>query len=156
MSWTEQESKDRKKLEVSAERASLLDKVKKETLPTIKKEAATGDKPVEAIRFQEVKSPGNFEAEFGLQGTDVIFHFWPWGLHAAERDGRPRPPFVQGFGHSLSLIMKKHFGRADMSEDRDMGSWFVRIPGLGAKQFWFRLSVQAATELHEHLGGEPG
>lgn len=155
MNWVEHESKNRKDLKVTSERAALLDKVKAEALPPIRREAANGDKSVQPVRFQPVKSPGIFEAEFGEKDGNVIFHFWPWGFHEAERNGQPRVAFVVGFGNLLKKTMHKHFGtEIEVIEDRDMGSWFVKIPALGKKQFWFELAVKAATEMHTNLGGK--
>jgi len=157
MSWVEQEQQGRKKLTVTEERAALLDKVKAEALPPIRHEVANGDKPFEPIRFQPVRSPGLFEAEFAKKEDDVIFHFWPWGLHEAERSGKPRPPFSKNFRDVLQKAFKHSFGAdAELSEDRDMGAWFVKVRGLGRKQFWHDLSVKAATLVHTELGGDKG
>jgi len=156
MGWVEQELKNRKKLEVSPKRAETLNEVKKQVHPIIVKEAAQGDKPFEPLKFQPVKSPGLFEAEFAKKDSDLIFHFWPWGLHEADRNGQPRPPFTPLFRSVLPAVMYKSFGArfVTIEEDRDMGSFFVKVTGFGAKQFWHDLGVKAVTELHHKLGGE--
>lgn len=156
MSWVEQELKNRKKLVVSPERAETLNGAKKEVHPIIVKEASQGDKPVEPLRFQPVKSPGLFEAEFAKRGADLIFHFWPWGLHEADRTGQPRPPFSATFRSVMPAVLYKHFGTrfVHITEDRDMGSFFVKVDGYGAKQFFHDLAVKAVTEIHHKLGGE--
>lgn len=154
MSWVEQEPKNRVKIAVTSERTALLDKVKAEALPKVQHEASTGDKFVKPVQFQPVHSPGIFEAEFALRDGDVIFHFWPWGLHEAERNGQPRPAFKDGFSAALRNVLATHFPLFELTEDRDMGAWFVKIPALGKKQFWHKLSVSMVTDLHFQLGGE--
>lgn len=155
MSWTEQEQQTRRPLVVTAEKAELLDRVKRESHPIITHEAALGDKGVAAIEFQPVKSPGIFEAEFAKKGDDVIFHFWPWGLHAAERSGKPRPPFQKDFYDALIMSVAFVYERnVEVSEDRDMGAWFVKASGAGQKQFWRDLAIKMVSDLHRRLGGE--
>jgi hypothetical protein len=156
MAWVEQELKERKQLSVTPAREKLLNEVKKGSLPTIAREAANGDKPVEAIRFQPVKSVGRFEAEFAKRGGDIIFHFWPWGLHAADREGTPRPPFTAAFRVALPAAFLDEFDKklVSIEEDRDMGAFFVKAEGYGKKQFWFDLATKVVTNLHRRLGGD--
>lgn len=155
MSWIEQEHQSRKKLTVTDEKQALLDKVKAETLPTIRQEASKGDKSVAPIRFQEVKSPGLFEAEFGLKEDDLIFHFWPWGLHIAERNGQPRPAFMPGFREALlAAVTATYSAGVDLQEDRDMGAFSVRVLGAGKKQFWYDLALRTVKDVHKRLGGD--
>lgn len=157
MSWIEQEHQTKKKLVITDEKQALLDKVKTETLPTIRQEAAKGDKAVTPIRFQEVKSPGLFEAEFGLKDDTLIFHFWPYGLHAAERAGQPRPAFVPGFREQLLAASTTSYNAGiDFAEDRDMGAFSVRVFGAGKKQFWYDLALRMVKDLHKRLGGTEG
>lgn len=154
--WVEQELKNRKQMDVSPTRAQTLDEVKKQVHPIIVKEAAQGDKPFDPLRFQPVKSPGLFEAEFAKRGPDLIFHFWPWGLHEADRTGSPRPPFGPKFRNELKNTLEEVFDKrfVHISEDRDMGAMFVKVDTYGAKQFWHDLGVKAVTKLHHRLGGE--
>jgi len=154
MSWVEQSHKERKKLTVTTEREALLDEVKAGSLPIIRQEANAGDRPIKPVHFQEVRSPGIFEGEFGVKDGDLIFHFWPWGLHQADRDGKPRPPFPTGFGPVLRAVLTHHFGLTEISEQRDLGSWYAKAAGVGRKQFWFDLAVKAVTDLHHQLGGK--
>lgn len=156
MSWVEQELKNRKPIDVSRERERVLDATKREVHPIIIQEASQGDRPFEPIKFQPVKSPGLFEAEFAKKEADLIFHFWPWGLHEADRNGTPRPPFTAKFRYELQSVMDQTFDKrfVKIDEDRDMGSMFVKIAGAGAKQFWHDLGVKAVTLLHQRLGGE--
>lgn len=156
MAWVEQELRDRKKLPVTPERERLLNEVKKGSLPTIVQEAASGDKRIEPIHFQPVRSPGHFEAEFAKRDGDVIFHFWPWGLHAAERDGRPRPPFTKDFRIQMLGALCEFYDSklVAVEEDRDMGAFFAKVRGAGTKQFWFDLAVKMMTNLHNRLGGD--
>ena len=162
MSWIEQEHASRQRLPVTQERALELDKTKEEEHPRLVQEAERGMKPVEPIKFQPVHSPGIFEAEFAMRqlvsdggiGRDVIFHFWPWGLHSADKTGAPRPGFKKGFREMLEQVFKKHYTQVEIRDDRDMGSYFVRLRGAGGAQFWFQIAVKAVTDLHHALGGE--
>lgn len=141
---------------VTTDRAALLDKVKTEVHPKIVREAKSGDKGIDPLRFQPVRSPGLFEAEFAQRGEDVIFHFWPWGLHQADKESRPRPAFPPGFKSTLSSVLTKAFApdAIKVEDDRDMGAIFVRVVGLGSRQFWRDLTIKAVTDLHHALGGE--
>ncbi len=154
MPWIEQEHVSKKKLTVTTERASVLDKVKAETHPTIAAEAGRGAKPLEPIKFQPVRSPGIFEGEFAKRDHDIIFHFWPWGLHQADKEGVPRPAFKKGFKETMKLVLEKHYHRIEIEDDRDMGALFVSAPSAGGQQFWHQLAVRAVTDLHYALGGE--
>lgn len=156
MSWLEQENETRKQHEVSKDRAVVLDQARDETLPVIQKEAAQGEVPFDPLKFQPVRSPGNYEAEFAKRGEDVIFHFWPYGYHEADRRGIATPKFKPEFLLNLRVVMISAYGaqRVEVSEDRDMGAWFVKAHGWGAQQFWFDLACEACRKLHHSLGGE--
>src|SRR5512140_1056144 len=151
MSWIEQEHQSRQRLPVTQARALERDKTKEEELPRIADEAERGMKPVEPIKFQPVHSPGLFEAEFAMRevwseggvGKDVIFHFWPWGLHTADVSGKARPAFKKGFAETLKQVFEKHYVSVEIRDDRDMGAYFVRLRGVGGQQFWFKLAVNA-------------
>lgn len=156
MSWIEQELKDRKKLVVTEERSKTLDSIKAEVHPIIVNEAAQGTKPFEPLKFQPVRSPGHFEAEFAKKGSDVIFHFWPWGLHEAERNNQPRPPFDKSFRVHMHGALYEFYDSklVVVEEDRDMGSFFAKVIGAGTKQFWFDMAIKCLTNLHYRTGGE--
>jgi hypothetical protein len=155
MAWNEHEMQSRKPLDVNATREKLLNEVKKESLPIIVKEADSGNKTVVPIKFQPVQSPGIFEAEFGVKDGDLIYHFWPWGLHAADKSSRGRPAFKVGFGKALAEVMTASYkGRATIEEDRDMGSWFVKVVDGGKNQFFHKLAVNTVTSLHHKMGGK--
>lgn len=156
MNWVEQEHQSRTSIAVTDAREKILNEEKAKSFPVIAKETATGDKPVDPIQFQPVRSPGLFEAEFAKRGNDVIFHFWPWGLHEADRLGKPRPGFQPGFKRELQAVFTDQTGSQglDIEDDRDMGAYFVKVKGLGAKLFWRDLSIKIVTALHKGLGGE--
>jgi hypothetical protein len=156
MAWVEQELKERKRLEVTPAREKLLNEVKKTSLPAVLREAASGDKTLDPIRFQPVKSVGRFEAEFAKRDGDIIFHFWPWGLHTADREGKPRPPFTPEFRAALPMALYEEFDvkLVSITEDRDMGAFFVKAESYGKKQFWFDLARKVVTALHRRLGGD--
>ena len=135
------------------ERGKSLDDTKSELLPLAQKEAAAGAKPIQPIDFQPVKSPGNYEAEFAVKDDDVIFHFWPWGYHDAERRGTALPRFSKDFIEKLSASMAKTFGqhRLQVSEDQDMGAFFVKAVGYGTNQFHRKLCIEACENLHQRF-----
>jgi hypothetical protein len=155
MSWKEQELASRKPLNVDAAREKLLNDVKKEAHPIIIKESDAGGKTVVPVKFQPVQSPGIFEAEFGVKDGDLIYHFWPWGLHVADKSGRGRPAFKVGFGKALAEVMKDSYkNKAVIEEDRDMGAWFVKVVDGGKNQFHRKLAINTVTALHKKLGGK--
>jgi hypothetical protein len=154
--WIEQEQRDRKLLTVTPAREQELENTKKEVLPIIAGEAEQGMKPFETIKFQPVKSPGLFEAQFAKKEGAIIFQFWPWGYHAAEREGRPLPPFTKQFREKLQPTLAKTFEDRFLrvEEVRQMGAYYVEAATYGKKMAWFDLARKAVTELHHALGGE--
>ena len=161
MNWVEQKTETRENIEVSEAKAKLLNEVRKD-LPVVQKEADGGVRPFEALKLQPILGSQTFEAEFGIKGDDVIFHFWPWGYHETERkngdntDGplaQRLPKFLPDFEKKLSVSMISVFKRAEISKDEDIGAIFVRIPGGAEFQFHRDMCVKAASELHVSLGG---
>ena len=154
MGWTEQETATRTSTMVDAEKAKLLDKVRGEVLPVVQKEA-DGVRPFDTIELQPVKGPNAFEAEFGLKGDDVLFHFWPWGYHDADRKGVQPPRFRKDFESLLKGVMGEVFGigRVELSFDDDMGAWFVLAKGFALNQFHRELCIKAAESLFKAMGG---
>lgn len=157
MSWTEQEHKSRTVVHVSQGRESELENEKKASLSAIQRESEE-TKPFDPMRFQPVKSPDIYEAEFVSKGADVIFHFWPWNYHHAERDGKPAPKFKPGFEQALRKSMSDVFQehRLEVIHDLDIGAWFVKAKGWGENQFARELSIKACEALHKALGGKDG
>jgi hypothetical protein len=158
MSWLEKNSETNEVAAPTAARAMVLDEAREQGLPTIKKEADAGVKPFEQVQLQPVKSPGIYEAEFGVKGADVIFHFWPSGYHVAERRGVAAPKFKQGFEATLTKVMGDVFDakRVVVEQDIDVGALFVRAKGWGDAQFHRDLCIKACEQLHAAMGGEPG
>lgn len=155
MSWTEQETVSRTALTTDAERKRILDAEREASLPVIKKDL-NKQMVSDAVKFQPVKSPGIYEAEFGLVKGALIFHFWPYGYHAADRIQKATPTFFAQFPIELKKVMTKCFNNVqdvEVSEDRDMGSWFVKIPGMSERQFWRASAIEACEKLHKALGG---
>lgn len=132
------------------------DAARKELVPVIQKEEQGGAKPIDLIEFQPVRSKGIFESEFASKGEDLIFHFWPWGYHEADRSNRPTPTFHKYFETSLKTEFCKVFGdhRVVMSLDSDVGAWFVKAIGWGQHEFARKNAIEACTNLHRSLGGE--
>lgn len=155
MSWKEIHTASGTYIEVDAAKEQKLEEAKKD-LPIIQKEAASGLKPFELIKFQPVLSAGRFEAEFAVKGDDVIFHIWPHGYHEAERDKRHPPRFPKGFADLLVKTMGSAFDpmRIEIHEDRDIGAWFVKAIGYGSSTFYRELSIKAVTSLHKAMGGD--
>lgn len=155
MTWKEKQTGDRTNVfDASPERARLYDLEKSTTLPIIGKEP--GKKPFEAVKAQPVRSPGIYEAEFIAKDGDVVFHFWPEGYHKAEEEGRNPPHFPPTFSKAMQSAISKVMApsKVDISEDRDMGAWFVRVHGLATKPFQFDLCVKACEEVHKAMGGK--
>lgn len=156
MSWTEREVATGKEVDVTADKARMLDEVRKSSLPIVQKESESGVRPFETVKLQPVKGIGTFEAEFGLKGDDVIFHFWPYGYHDADRnEGMALPQFPKNFMKILNDAMAKVFNidRVELALDADVGAWFVKAKGYAQNQFHRNLCIEAVTVLHRALGG---
>lgn len=152
MSWTEKDPKSSNGIHAAdTARAQLLSKTKEEFFPIAVKEASGGDKGIAPVEFQPVKSPGTYEAEFAVKGDDVIFHFWPWGYHDAERRGETLPRFKRGFQNFLITAMSEAFDpkRLVVEDDKDMGAIFVKATGFGSNQFYRKLCIEACEKLHK-------
>lgn len=158
MSWLEKNSETNEVAQPNATRTKVLDDARAEGLPTIEKESDAGVKPFNPVQLQPVKSPGIYEAEFGVKNDDVIFHFWPSGYHAAERRSAAAPQFKIGFEQALKKVMGEVFDskRVVVDHDPDVGALFVRAKGWGDAQFHRDLCIKACEQLHAAMGGEPG
>ncbi len=155
MNWVEQKSQTRENVEVTEAKAKLLNEAKKE-LPVVQKEADGGVRPFQAIAFTPIQGVGKFEAEFGVKGDDVIFHFWPWGYHTKEREGSRLPSFEKVLDSVIKEEFPKAFGSAVTIEtefDGDVGAWFVKAKNAALNQFHSKLSVKAVSNLYVALGG---
>ena len=157
MSWLEKEIETNKISSTDADSTKVLNAERDAGLPTIVKESDSGQKPFTPVQLQPVKSPGIYEAEFGVKDSDVIFHFWPSGYHVAERRGVAAPKFLPGFEVALGKVMGDVFDpkRVVIEHDRDVGALFVRAIGWGEAQFHRNLCIQACEKLHAALGGLP-
>ena len=158
MNWIESSNAGQSVGSVDAERAKVLDLAREEKLPVIEKEAATGVKSLDPLKFQPVHSPGIYEAEFAMKGDDIIFHFWPWGYHKSDRNGEKTPRLSRNFPAVLSQVFTNLFGsgRFDIENDEDMGAHYVRCIGWGSNQFARDLAIKACKGLHSALGGVDG
>lgn len=158
MSWLEKNNETHSVSQADAARAKVLDETRDENLPIVQKETDAGVKPFEQVQLQPVKSPGIYEAEFGVRKGDVIFHFWPSGYHVAERRGVAAPKFKPMFEAVLTKVMGEVFdsNRVTVENDIDMGALFVRAKGWGEAQFHRDLCIKACEQLHAAMGGEPG
>lgn len=139
-------------------KAQELDKVRDELLPDLLHEADSGVKPIEPVRFQPVKSPGLYEAEFAMKDGALIFHVWPWGYHEAQRLEQREPTFKADFEQTLRAALATNFRptQSEFSFDGDMGAWFVKVVGYAESQYWFEHAVQCLETLHAAMGGIPG
>lgn len=158
MNWLEKEVETNKVAEADAARTKVLDEERGTSLPVIVKEADAGVRPFAQVELQPVKSPGIYEGEFGVKGSDLIFHFWPSGYHAAERRGAATPKFDPHFEAKLKEAFDGIFEGRRMVYDRDldMGAWFVKAIGWAENQFHRDLCIKACEKLHALLGGQPG
>ena len=158
MSWLEKEVETNKVGRPDEARTKVLDAERDTGLPVMTKEADSGVKPFEQVQLQPVKSPGIYEAEFGVKNQDVIFHFWPSGYHAADRRGVAAPQFKKGFEVALKKVMGEVFDpkRVVIEHDQDVGALFVRAKQWGEAQFHRDLCIKACEKLHAEMGGEPG
>ncbi len=158
MQWIEKDIETRQVSKADVERSKLLEEVKRGSLPTIQKEADAGMRPFETMKFQPVKSPGIYEAEFGVKGKDLIFHFWPHDYHLIDSQSKPTPKFGPDFLAKLTRIMHETFDgrRVDIKDDKDMGALFVRATGWGESQFHRELAIKACEAMHSAMGGLQG
>jgi hypothetical protein len=155
MDWVEKDTETRKVSHADQERTRLLNMVKAEALPTVKKEEENGAPEFKPVEFQPVKSPGVYEAEFGVKNKDIVFHFWPYGHAQAFRDNKAAPKFKPEFRAKLKEVMGSVFEarRLDISDDKDVGAVSVKALGWGESQYARELSIDACTKLHLQLGG---
>lgn len=156
MSWIEKQVDTDKHSEVTGRRAVELDQVREENLPRLRKEADKGQAPFIPVRFQPVRSPGIYEAEFAAKDEDVVFHFWPYGYRKAERAGLAAPRFKKEFEATLTKVMQETFGEARTHVEyvKTMGAFFVQANGWGEHQFMRDLCIKACEVVHSRMGGE--
>lgn len=156
MSWTEKKSEDNVIQQTVSQRTAELAQARDEVLPLATAEIAAGDKSIDPIDFQPVRSPGNYDAEFALKGDDLIFHFWPSGFHEAQRNNHTPPRFKRGFTFHLVRVMSDTFGakRIEIEPDEDMGAVFVKALGQSSNQFYRKLAIEACEKLHKNLDSE--
>jgi hypothetical protein len=154
MHWVEQDQNTGSRGAASIDKAKQYDAAKAETLPVIEREAGKGQVPFDPVRFTPVRSPGNYEAEFSVKEKDIIFHFWPYGYRAAEREGKTPPNFKPFFEQHLDRVMAEVFDgkRVRMGDYREKnGSFYVEAVGWGSSQFARDLSVQVCEKLYQAL-----
>ena len=158
MAWRERDIESGKEEVAGLDRTRELNEARDQALPAMLKEAEVGKKPFIPVHFQPVRSPGLYEAEFAKRDNDVIFHFWPYGYHEADRKGIAAPRFPKDFEPKLTTAMGDVFGthRITVKHDMDMGAFFVCASGWANQQFWFDLAVKACQSLHTSLGGTEG
>lgn len=155
MAWLEKSTDQAQASRPEAAREKELDKTKEESLPVVKRQVSKGELPIKPVKLQPVKSPDIYEGEFGIKDGDVIFHFWPYGYHEAERNRHAAPHFKPEFAQQLTSVMATEFGghRIQVLEDADLGAFCVIAKGWAAQQFHYEMSVRACEKLHKALGG---
>lgn len=154
--WHERDQKTGHQGIASEEKARELDAAKKEQLPSLATETS-GVRPFEQIRFQPVHAHGLFDAEFAVKGKDIIFHFWPYEFHKAQKEMWTRDPkFPKQFPDKLKEAMKKSFApnRTEQTYDEEMSAYFVKAVGYGEAMSPFVLATDVCRELYRLLGGE--
>lgn len=152
--WVERNNETQVTAKVTEDRERDLNKARDESIPMVTRDQSRKD--LTPLEFQPVKSPGIYEGEFAVKDEDLIFHFWPYGYHKAERDGHARPRFRPGFDKWLADVMGSVFSpnRIEIKHDEDVGAWFVRASGYGTNQFHRKLCIKACELLHTALGGK--
>jgi len=133
---------------------ALLDELDRDSkVVTDEEEFSTTAKIIEPIQFQPVKAPGHYEAETAVRGQDVIFHIWPWGYHQAVAEEARPPSFRPKFQDWISTAFLSEYPDANIfiDYDADMGSFFVKIHGVGVSQFWMKRAIQCLENLYNLL-----
>jgi hypothetical protein len=155
MDWQKRVTGEKQDVLVDSESAAAYEQAKAEKLPVIEREA-TGVRPFEQLKFQPVTAHGFFDAEFAEKGEDIVFHFWPYGFHKAQRSGSKSPAFPKDFQEKLRKAMRKSFAdnRVVVDEDKDMGSFFVKAVGYTKALSPFKLATDVCKELYVLMGGE--
>lgn len=152
--WKEQLSSVRDGMsDASPERARILDMEKESGIPIITKEPSS--RPFDQVRPQPVIGDKTFEGEFFVKGKDVIFHFWPFGYHKADDLNKIPPRFNKKIESVLKSCFEKNIIRykVEISEDRDMGAWFVKIVNGSENLFYYDNAIAVCESIHEALGG---
>lgn len=151
--WKEKLANSRDVYDSDPERAKIFEMEKEKSLPIISRDL--DKKEFEPVRPQPVISKGIYEAEFSVRGKDVLFHFWPYGYHEADDLNKVPPRFHRGFQQVLRFAMEKVMSpsKVELSEDRDMGAWFVKVVGLADNPFHRELSIKACEAIHKDMGG---
>jgi hypothetical protein len=156
MSWKQQlvGSGNGEVRETPAELAKVYDAEKETGIPVLRRDAV--DKPFEPISFQPVTSTNIYEAEFGVTGKDVVFHFWPYNFHLHESVNKIPPRFPKHFPAVLKKSMEDTMSPSTVQilDDREMGAWFVRVVNLAEKPFHRELSIKACEAVHSGMGGK--
>jgi hypothetical protein len=155
MAWLEQMKDAPQAVRPPPAREQELEKARDESLPVVNRQVGKGQLPVQPVRLQPVRSPGIYEGEFGVKDGDVLFHFWPYGYHEAERQRLAAPHFPARFEGSLLEVMNQEFGknRVEILKDDDVGAYCVIARNWASQQMHFELSVRACEKLHKALGG---
>lgn len=154
--WEEKETKSRLAIETNAAKIKMWEELRGSSLPQLQKDE--GQKPVVPLRFQPVKSPGIYEAEFTMRGPDIVFHFWPYGYHAEERAGVTgrMPRFKAGFlgavKNEFGIVFGTH--RLTVTEDPDVGAITLIATGWGENAYARELSIKACEGIHHAMGGD--
>lgn len=153
MSWEELDRKTNARFQSARPE---YDEARDKLRPVIEKEEQAGAKPIAPIQFQPVRSPAIYEAEFGVKGEDIIFHFWPDKYHEAEKSNRPAPRFPKEFEKELRSSLSTVFGenRFEIHHDPDVGAIFAKAIGWGTHEFARKNAIEACSKLHFALGGE--
>jgi hypothetical protein len=156
MDWFEMQEGSNNAANADKNRALVLDSVKEQVRGKIKEEKKAGSKQFKQVRFQPVRSPGIYEAEFGAKGKDLIFHFWPHGYHSADAQSLATPRFSKEFLPRLKTIMSETFGhnRVEIKQDPDVGAIFVKANNWGESQFCRELAIKACEAVHQANGGK--
>lgn len=158
--WKEKYANSRDIADSSPDKEKLFEETKAGSYQVFDNEARSvgnGGRPIKPIVFQPVRSPGIYEGEFGEKDGDLIFHFWPDGYHR-DHQGEFLPGFGRGFESALRDSVKESFptAQSELSFDRDMGAWFVRVYRGSDLPFNRQLCIGACESVHKRMGGTEG
>lgn len=156
MSWQAKHPDDHSEpLPADPHRAKLYDELRESSLPVISRDQ--GQKPLLPIVFQTIIGRGIYEGEFASKDNDIIFHFWPFGYHTAERMEKRTPTFPVSFKSAIERVFQNTFGGANrlkITDDADIGAVTVQALGWGTSSYARDLSIKACKSLYTALGGE--
>lgn len=98
--------------------------------------AKQDEQPVAAIQFTPVNTHTTFRAEWGVDGNDIVFHFFlPPELENAS-SAAVQKYWENDFPHALDAVAREYFKadfprlKAARVKEYDIDSWWLRANGF--------------------------